>query len=95
MNLLINKAQNEKQALATSDNFKRVVEKFLNYPTTLIGYVLSDELITKSIYELVPYVLKYPNSAATKQIRQVAERIFNGDGFCMEAPGIQTFFRKV
>jgi flagellar biosynthesis protein FlhG len=94
VHLIVNKADSEKQALATSENFKQVVDKFLNYPTTLMGYVQSDELITKSVYELVPYVLKHPGSSASKQVKRIAEQIVRGGEICPKARGFKLFLER-
>ncbi len=94
VSLIINKARNEKEALATNDNFRRVVDKFLNYSTTLMGYVLTDDLMTKSVCELVPYLLKYPNNAVSKQIQQMADRYVGDDDFQLTTRGFKAFIER-
>lgn len=92
--VIINKVHSEKEALVTDDNFKRVVDKFLNYTIKLMGYVLIDELMTRSISELVPHVLKYPNSTASRQIQQIAFQYIHDDDFQFHARGIQGFLKR-
>lgn len=94
VSLIINKARSKKEALSTNENFMRVANKFLNYSTTLIGYVLTDDLMTKSVYELVPYLLKYPNNTASKQIQQMANRYMADDDFRLTARGFRSFLDR-
>lgn len=92
--VIINKVHSEKEALITDDNFKRVVDKFLNYTIKLMGYVLFDDMMTRSISELVPHIVKYPNSAAARQIQQIAFQYINDDDFRFHPRGIQGFLKR-
>lgn len=93
--VIINKVASEKEALVTDVSFKRVVGKFLNYSIDLMGYVLFDELMTKSITALVPHILKYPNSIAARQIHQIAyQYIHNDEGSGTGPRGFRGFLKR-
>lgn len=92
--VIINKVASEKEALVTDVSFKRVVGKFLNYTIDLMGFVLFDELMTKSISALVPHILKYPNSVAARQINQIANQYVHNEEGGVAARGFKGFFKR-
>lgn len=92
--VIINKVHSEKEALVTDDNFKRVVDKFLNYTIKLMGYILFDDLMSRSISELIPHIIKYPNSTASRQIQQIAFQYIHDDEFRFNARGFQGFLKR-
>jgi len=71
--LLINKAETHKEAELMLTKFNNVVRKFLNTEIENMGYILYDISVVKSIKEQLPYVLGYPKSLASRQIKEIAK----------------------
>lgn len=75
--LIINKAENREEAELVLNKFNGVVKKFLNTEMENMGYILRDENVTKSVKEQLPYVLGYPKSLASRQIKEIARSFAN------------------
>jgi len=71
--LIMNKAENQKEAETMALKFSSVVKKFLDAEIDSLGYILYDSNIMRSIKEQVPLVLGYPKSEASKQIKAIAK----------------------
>jgi flagellar biosynthesis protein FlhG len=71
--LLINRAENEKEAQKTADKLRLVCDRFLNIKLNVIGYILEDKNISKAIKEQKALVVNYPNSEASQGIRKIAQ----------------------
>ncbi|MCK0470772.1 MinD/ParA family protein [Halalkalibacter sp. APA_J-10(15)] len=72
MYLLINRAESEKEAKDTEQNFKRVTLQFLGKHLLPLGYVPFDDKVTKSVKSQKPFVLLYPQTKASQSIAQMA-----------------------
>lgn len=72
---LINRAESEKAASDTYNNFSRVVQKHLNQNINLMGYLPADSKMTGSISSLTPHIMKYPKSAFSQRIKEMAAKM--------------------
>ncbi len=72
MYLLINRAESEKEARDTEQNFKRVTLQFLGKHLLTLGYVPFDDKVTKSVKAQKPFVILYPQTRASQSIAQMA-----------------------
>ncbi len=70
--LIMNKADSHQEAELMLAKFNGVVRKFLNTEVESMGYILYDANVVKSVKEQLPYVLGYPKSLASRQIRDIA-----------------------
>lgn len=77
ISVLINKAASEKDAVETYQNFSNIVLKYLNYEMGMMGYISTDHKMTESITKLMPHILKYPASMASRQIQAIASKAAN------------------
>jgi len=75
--LIINKAESHQEAELMLSKFNAVVKKFLNTEVDNMGYILYDANVVKSIKEQFPYVLGYPKSLASRQIKDIARSFVN------------------
>lgn len=73
--LVINKAENQKEAIETAEKLKIVCEKFLNTKLMILGHIIEDKQIPKSIKEQKALVLEYPNSMAAEGIMKIANKV--------------------
>jgi len=71
--LIINKAESHQEAELMLSKFNGVVKKFLNTEVDNMGYILYDANVIKSVKEQFPYILGYPKSLASRQIKEIAK----------------------
>lgn len=75
LSVLVNRALSEGDAEETYRNFANTVLKYLKYDLEMLGFVVQDPKMTESISKLVPHLIKYPTSAASKQIQMIADNV--------------------
>lgn len=75
MNVLINKANSEKEAITTFESLSGVAGNNLGYKVNMLGSLPMDVKFTKSIKAMVPFVLQYPMSGASVQLKRIAQTI--------------------
>jgi len=75
--LVINKAENQNEAVETARKLQTVCNKFLKKKLTILGYIEEDINLPKSIKEQNALIMEYPNSPATKGIMDIASNIIN------------------
>jgi len=80
--LVVNKARNMREARETAVKIETAADKFLQIKIERLGFIRSDDLVECSIKEMVPYLLKYPRSHATKDLLKIADNIMQNSA-CM------------
>lgn len=79
VHLIVNRAENFKEAEATMHKILRVSRKFLCFDISYLGYVLEDKIVYKSNMEQVPFYINYPNGLASKCITIIGEQLAYGE----------------
>lgn len=79
IHLIINRAENFKQAQSTLEKLSGVAKKFLNKNIDYLGYVLEDKTVFRANMEQVPFYSEYPNSLASKCITNISQKLLFGD----------------
>ncbi|WP_010172502.1 MinD/ParA family protein [Bacillus coahuilensis] len=69
--LICNRAQSEKEGSSTLSRFKLAVERFLQHEMTALGTVVEDLAVRNSVIEQVPFMIRYPNSKASKSVGRI------------------------
>lgn len=95
VSILLNKVQSETDAKTTNQNFRRVVEKYLDYDLDVLGYLNRDDEVSRAVSALAPLVTRSPGSLAARQIQAIAKRYVNQQDFAFGAGGIRGFFKKM
>lgn len=75
LHVLVNRARDRVEAEQTYRRICGVATKFLRYPLADCGYVLHDEQVEAAVRQRCPFVLRFPNSAASACLMAVASRI--------------------
>jgi len=70
--LVVNRAPDERLALAAWDRFRGASQRFLGHAPELIGWVPADPAVPQAVQQRVPVVISYPESAAAQAIERVA-----------------------
>ena len=73
--VLVNRAINEREAISVYKKLSMVSEKFLSLKLYYIGYILNDELVSKSVKKQVPFSINYPKSQIALQVKNIADSL--------------------
>jgi len=78
--LLVNMVRSPEEAKEVYGRLSQATDHFLNLTIKYLGYVLKDEKLVDAVRQQKAVAELYPNSAASKCLRVVAEKL------CMEQP---------
>ena len=92
--VVVNKAINEQDALYSFNKLKRTVKHFLNMDLDYFGMISEDSRVGNAVKEQSPFIISYPNSAASKDILQIAMKI-TGQNTETNKLGFDSFLRKI
>lgn len=71
--LILNKAENEREAAAALKGFIQIAEKYTNITIAELGYILRDEHMVAAVKRQVPLMVSYPHSVAAANIEKLAD----------------------
>lgn len=74
LRLVVNRCENEKEALAALDGFVRVSKKYMDVDIDELGYILRDDNMVKAVKMQMPLLISFPKSVAAYNIEQLTER---------------------
>lgn len=93
INILVNKADNIREAENVANKLCQVSEKFLSLKLNKLGYILYDENVTKSVKLQRPLSLYNPKCQASRSISEIAEKLTTGSE--KEVLGVKGFMSKL
>lgn len=70
--LVINKAESEREANAALNGFIRIAEKYVSVPVKPLGYIFNDEHMMRAVKLQVPVLVSFPGSRAAVQFERIA-----------------------
>lgn len=74
-NLMMNMVEDINDAHIAIRNFQKAGKQFLDVEISELGLIENSSAVSKSIRTQSPFILKYPNSRATKQLRNIANNL--------------------
>lgn len=89
--LVVNLVKNEDEAKLVYKQLSMVTEKFLDVELSYLGFVRYDENVKRSVKEQSAFVELYPNTFASKDIIDLANKILHSEVKCK---GSMQFFLK-
>lgn len=92
--LIVNKAENMKEAKRIVNNFINVTKNYLKLNVQPLGYILEDTNVVKSIKSQKPFTMLYPETPASKNMSNIALKYLTGQMDDKERNGLRVFFRK-
>ena len=96
VSVLVNKANSEGEAESTFKGLSTVAGTNLGYRLSMLGYIPADSRITKSIKAMVPFMIQYPGSGTSVQLKRIAEKIVQPGALgAVREGGIRGFFRRL
>ncbi len=69
-NLIINRARNRRD-IHVGDNLIRLVRKYLNVQVKYLGYIIESDRVRDSVDEMVPFLIKDPQSKPSENIQRI------------------------
>lgn len=78
--LILNKAENEKEAAASLTGFVQIAEKYTNISITKLGYILRDPHMVAAVKRQMPLMASFPNSTAASNIEKLADTFMQNTG---------------
>ena len=76
--VIINRVRNKKD-LQTGDNLTNLVKKFLDVDLKYLGHVIESDQVRDSVEEMVPFLIKDPQSTPSKNLQEIIGEITNTD----------------
>ena len=68
-----------KKDLMTGDNLVKLVKKFLNVEVTYLGYIIESDKIRDSVDEMIPFLIKDPQSKPSENLQKIIGDLTNTD----------------
>ncbi|WP_226681287.1 MinD/ParA family protein [Sutcliffiella horikoshii] len=76
--LVVNRAVSAKHALNTAVRLQSVSKKFLNRSLSHLGSLPDDKNVTLAVMEQTPFVLRFPNSHASRAVQDITSNYLIG-----------------
>jgi len=76
--LVVNRVRNRKDLMA-GDNLLKLVKKFLEVEVTYLGYIIESDRVRDSIDEMIPFLIKDPQSKPSENLQQIIGALTNTD----------------
>jgi len=93
--LLINRADNEKEAVNVIKRLCFATEKFLGFKLHQLGFILYDVNVVNAVKRQEPFSISYPKSHVSRQLKQVAYKLMDAEHPRKDFLGIRGFFSKL
>lgn len=72
--LVVNRVDDEKEALFTANKIKLAAQKFLDVNIPMLGYISDDYHVVQAVKKQIPLLMAFPNGGASKDIQRLAKR---------------------
>ena len=76
--LVVNRVRNRKDLMA-GDNLLKLVKKFLEVEIAYLGYIIESDRVRDSIDEMIPFLIKDPQSKPSENLQQIIGALTNTD----------------
>lgn len=92
--VVINRIIENKEGEFTFNKFNSAVKKFLTIELEHLGNISDDKKLVQAVRNQEPFIIKYPNSAVSKDINNIADKIIGLEGNT-KGSSVQDLFRKI
>ena len=76
--IIINRVRNKKDLLA-GNNLVNLVKKYLEVDLNYIGYIVESDRVRESVEDMVPFLIKNPQSKPSENLQQIIGTLTNTD----------------
>ena len=92
--LVVNQAENTKEAKKTADRMIKTVKEYLELDLTLVGSIAHDRKISAALRKQKPYAELFSKRNAAKDFEKIARKI-TGEQKEKKASGVKSYFYKM
>lgn len=94
--IVVNRVENQAEALNILDKLNLVTERFLDIKLYKLGYILNDNNVSKAVKMQEPFVISFNKSEATKNLQQIADTLINNlETTPIAVSGFKMFINKL
>ncbi|MCT4564078.1 MAG: MinD/ParA family protein [Maledivibacter sp.] len=90
--LMVNRIESSKEGYEVYNKINSATKRFLDFEVENLGFIYEDSAVRKSVREQKPFILKFPNSVASKGIDLIAYNLINKKN---EVKNVNSFKRFV
>lgn len=90
--LIANMVMNKKQASLVYSKLANAAQQYLGRKLSYLGMIPRDPHVSQAVMQSHPYMLRYPNSAASKSVEDIADRLISQRA--ASGPGTDGFLRR-
>ncbi|MDU4959889.1 MAG: MinD/ParA family protein [Sporomusaceae bacterium] len=94
LRLIVNRVFDREEGQGVVDTLNKVAVRFLQQPISELGLIWEDPNVIRAVKKQTPFVLAYPDSAASRSIGEIANRLLYGETG-LHSRGIRGFFDKL
>lgn len=80
INVIFNMVSDENEAMDIERRFLITLERFLGMKVKSLGFISRDDNVYKAVKQQQPFLMRYPQCKASKQIRVVADKLLETKG---------------
>lgn len=93
LKLVVNKAENSKEALSVFEKISAASSKFLSTKIENLGYILKSKQVEEAVKNQQPFITLFPNSTMSRNINSIATKII-GTSIENEKSNFQSFLSR-
>lgn len=93
--LVVNRATGQKEGKQTADKIHMAARRFLQLDLPTLGHVLEDESVVKAVKMQTPFTIAFPNSRASKCVKELAALFLLGQHTAKPLPGVKGFLHSM
>ncbi len=94
LHLVVNRAENQNEAIGVFEKLNIASNKFLNTKIENLGYILNSKLVVEAVKNQHPFINLYPNSPISKSINSIAIKIAGISMISDDSSSFSSFFGK-
>lgn len=79
VNIIVNRSKTENYGKKVFEKFQATVNKYIDFNLKFFGVLGEDEKVAEAVSQQSPFILKYPECRASKNIRKISDILINSD----------------
>jgi flagellar biosynthesis protein FlhG len=95
INIVVNRVQDENEAVTTYQRLEKAVRDFLKKDLNYFGYVIDDIKVKKAVMEQIPFKVIYPDCSASRCINSIAYSITGLQVQTKKTGGLKDFMARI
>ena len=95
MKLIVNRIRDESECYEVTERLNQTTQKFLKLSVECLGYVYEDRSVRDAVKNQEPFILRKPNSPASKCISELAKSLLTGEEMNSVSKGWRAFLDKI